>query len=286
MAERVEVWGVLNTTPDSFSDGGRFLAPERAVAHAVDMVAAGADKVDVGGASSRPAGQAYGDGAPTISAEAEFTRIEPVVASLCAQGVPVSIDTTQVAVAEKAVGLGACVVNDVSCAASEALIRFVAESGVEYVLMHNRGSGATTVDNTGYPHVVRDVVMDLRRTLDRLDLLGVQLERVWIDPGLGFAKTAQQSIALLAATDELVKLGHRVLVGPSRKAFIAAAAPGPDGVPPEAADRQSGTDAAVALAVGAGAHAVRVHDVHAGRQAALVASAVRAANASNGGGEA
>lgn len=272
----VEVWGVLNTTPDSFSDGGRFLAPDRAIAHALDMVSAGADRVDVGGASSRPRGRAYGAGAPFVDAEEERARVEPVVAALCEAGVSVSIDTTEVRVAEAAVKCGARVVNDVSCARSEALLRFVGESGVDYVLMHTRGDGATTPGNTRYDDCVQDVVAELQRALARLDASGVPPERVWLDPGLGFAKTAEQSLSLLAATGELVALGHRVLVGPSRKAFIAAAAPRPGGTLPPTA-RQPGTDAAVAAAVLAGASAVRVHDVAAGYQAARVALALRRA---------
>lgn len=276
-AAEVEVWGVLNTTPDSFSDGGRFLAPDRAIAHALQMVSAGADRIDVGGASSRPRGTAYGGGAPAVTPAEERARVAPVVEALCRARVSVSIDTTTVQVAEAAVELGATIVNDVSCARSEALLAFVAEAGVDYVLMHNRGDGATTPDNTRYDDCVQDVVTELQRALDRLDASGVASEQVWLDPGLGFAKTARQSLSLLAATDQLVALGHRVLVGPSRKAFIAAAAPGPDGQAPAAADRQPGTDAAVAAAVLGGAAAVRVHDVGAGYQAARVALALRRA---------
>lgn len=272
-----QLWGVLNVTPDSFSDGGRFLAAENAVVHAFEMLAAGADVIDVGGASSRPPGHVYGLGAEPVTAHAERERVETVVRALSARSVLVSIDTVNAAVAEVALEAGARIVNDVSCAGREALLRVTADAGADYVLMHNRGDGAVSGDNIAYGDCVAEVLDELRRGLDRAVGAGIAPERIWLDPGLGFAKTAAQSLALLAATARLVETGQRVLVGPSRKAFIAACAPQPDGTQPEPSQRQPGTDAAVTVAVLGGASAVRVHDVPASYQAVRVALGVRGA---------
>jgi dihydropteroate synthase len=263
--ERVEVWGVLNVTPDSFSDGGRFLA----------MLADGADVIDVGGASSRPRGATYGSGAAPVTAAEELARVVPVVRALAAQGARVSIDTKEPEVAEAALDAGARIVNDVSCAASEALLDVVAARGAEYVLMHTRGGGEVEPPNTTYADVVGDVLAELQRAVERLERRGVTRDRLWIDAGLGFAKTAPQSLALLAATPAFVRTGLRVLSGPSRKGFIAEIARLPNGERPVPTARDAGTAAAVAAAVLGGAHAIRVHDVAAGRQAALLASALR-----------
>jgi dihydropteroate synthase len=276
-APRCSIWGVLNVTPDSFSDGGAFLRPSQALEHARRMVGEGADVVDVGGESSRPAGKTYGDGAEHVSAAEELRRVLPVVEALVAGGVRVSVDTVKPEVARAALAAGAQVLNDVSCGRSEALLEVAAGAGAELVLMHTRGRGECHGDNVRYADVVAEVHDELLRALERAERCGVRRERIWLDPGLGFAKTAGQSLALLARLDVLLATGQRVLLGPSRKSFIAEVAREPSGEPPIPTRRQGGTAASVALAVLAGVQGVRVHDVAEMRQAAQLASAVRAA---------
>ncbi|MFW5920714.1 MAG: dihydropteroate synthase [Polyangiales bacterium] len=266
---------MLNVTPDSFSDGGRFDDPEAALSHARRMIAEGADVIDVGGESSRPAGKTYGQGAAHVEAEQERARVVPVVERVAGGlGARVSIDTVKASVARAALAAGATIVNDVSCGRSEELLAAAAEGGADLVLMHNRGRGEVDENNTRYRDIVADVVGELREAVARAEAMGVERERVWVDPGIGFAKTSAQSATLLARTAELVATGHRVLVGPSRKSFIAELAPGPDGARPAPDERAGGTAAAIAVAVMGGAHAVRVHDVAVMRQAALVARAL------------
>lgn len=269
-----EIWGVLNVTPDSFSDGGAFLAVDQAVQHGLRMLREGADVLDVGGESSRPPGRTYGQVSAVPEAE-ELARVLPVLERLRAYGPRLSIDTVKARVAECAVRAGASIVNDVSCGRSEGLLRVVAETGVELVLMHNRGRGERTAGNVRYQDVVNDVREELMAALDRAVSAGVAVERIWLDPGIGFAKTAQQSAALLARLEALVQSGQRVLVGASRKSFIAELSPLAHGELPEPAQRLGGSLAAVTVAVLRGAHAVRVHDVLASRQAALFATALR-----------
>lgn len=275
MSTPVEIWGVLNVTPDSFSDGGRFVALEAAVAHAERMGAEGADVIDVGGASSRPAGRTYGAGAPEVSAAEEIARVAPVVEALARRGMRVSIDTARGEVADVALARGARVVNDVTMGADVALLDTVAKHGAELVLMHSRDGGRVDATTTAYGDVVEDVLAELREAARRAVSRGVRAERIWIDPGVGFAKTPAQSALLIGATDRLVASGHRVLVGASRKSFIAALGPDADGSAPPPDARLGGSLAAVTAAVLGGAHAVRVHDVAASRQAALVALAMR-----------
>jgi dihydropteroate synthase len=274
-----EVWGILNVTPDSFSDGGRFDDLERATAHGSRMLGQGAAVIDVGGESSRPAGATYGAGAERVSTDEELRRVVPVVRALCAAGARVSVDTVKAEVARAALEAGATIVNDVSNGASEALLDVVAEHGAELVLMHTRGGGRVDADTTRYVDVVEDVLAELLVSVERAVDRGVLPQRIWIDPGIGFAKTAPQSLALLNATARFASSGHRVLVGASRKSFIAhtvgaATAPAPD-------ERLGGSIAAVALAVLGGAAAVRVHDVYESAQA--VALVARAASARDGG---
>jgi dihydropteroate synthase len=272
-----EIWGVLNVTPDSFSDGGAYLDLEAALARARRMVDEGAIVVDVGGESTRPKGNTYGAGAEAVSAAEEALRVLPVVKALVEQGIRVSVDTTKAEVAGAACQAGASVVNDVSCGASIALLRATAEAGAELVLMHNRGRGECAGENVRYADVVQDVVAELLAAVERAVAAGVARERIWLDPGLGFAKTAEQSLTLLAHTDVLVATGHRVLVGPSRKSFIAELARSPTGQRPPVHERIGGTAASVCTAAMLGAHAVRVHEVVETRQAALLGCRVREA---------
>jgi dihydropteroate synthase len=258
--------GVVNATPDSFSDGGRFLDPDAAVAHALRLAEEGADLVDVGGESTRP-------GAAPVPVEEELRRVVPIVERLRARGfpLPISVDTSKGAVARAALAAGADLVNDVAGLADPELARAVAEAGVPAVLMHGRGTPADMASRAVYGDVVAEVAEELEASLRRAEAAGVPRDRIVLDPGIGFAKTAAQSVELLARVGELRALGRPLLVGPSRKSFIGALTGAP---PPE---RLAGTLAAVTACVLAGVELLRVHDVAAARQAAAVGAALRAA---------
>jgi dihydropteroate synthase len=270
---RCAVWGVLNVTPDSFSDGGCYLAVEDALRRAEAMVAEGADVIDVGGESSRPPGRTYGAGAVKVAVEEELSRVVPVIERL-APRVTVSIDTVKGAVARAALAAGARVVNDVSGGADDALLEAAAEAEAELVLMHTRDGGKVDATTCRYEDVVVDVRRELQAAVDRARRFGVAPERVWLDPGIGFAKTAAQSARLLGGLEALVETGHPVLVGASRKSWIARILEGAGGPAPGPTERLGGSLAAVTLAVRAGARAVRVHDVRASVQAARVTEAI------------
>jgi dihydropteroate synthase len=261
------VVGVLNVTPDSFSDGGRFLDAEAAVGQALRLAAEGADIVEVGGESTRP-------GAPEVPVEEELRRVMPVLERLAARRfpVPVSIDTSRSEVARAALAAGASMVNDVRGLADPLLAAVVATAEVPVVLMHMRGTPRDMRRRAIYADVVAEVRSELAGALARAEQAGVRRERTLLDPGLGFAKTSEQSVRLLARLPEIQTLERPLLVGPSRKSFIGdltgAAAP----------DRLPGTLAAVTAAVLGGAAFVRVHDVAAAVQACRVAAALRIAS--------
>jgi dihydropteroate synthase len=263
--------GVVNATPDSFSDGGRFLDPGAAAAQAERLAAEGADLVDLGGESTRP-------GAAPVDAAEERRRVVPVIARLRAAGfgLPISIDTCKAEVARAALEAGADLVNDVQGLADPAMARVVAEAGAPLVLMHMRGTPATMAQHCAYGDLLGEVAAELRAGLARAAAAGIPAERIILDPGLGFAKTPGQSVELLARVGELRALGHPLLVGPSRKRFIGHLT----GAPVE--ERLPGTLAAVTACVLAGVELIRVHDVAAARQAALVAAALRDARAGAG----
>ncbi len=274
-----ELWGVINVTPDSFSDGGRYLDPGAAVDHGRALLQQGADVLDIGGESSRPAGHAYGDGFDAVSAAEEIARVVPVIEVLAGEfRARVSIDTVKPEVATAALAAGASIVNDVRCAEDPGLAEVAAAAGADYVIMHNRGSGEVRSPHTDYEDVVRDVLDELLRAAERVERAGVPRAGVWLDPGLGFAKTAVQSAALLSSLGRFRKTGYRVLVGPSRKSFIAELAPNQGGELPAADDRLGGTAAAVAICAAAGVDAVRVHDVHVMSQLVRFAEALRGAS--------
>jgi len=256
------IMGIVNATPDSFSDGGRYLALADAVACAERMAEAGADLVDLGGESTRP-------GSAQVELEDELSRVVPVVARLRSRGfrLPISIDTSKGEVARAALAAGADIVNDVRAGEDPALLRAVADARAPIVLMHSRGPSAA---RTEYGDVVADVVGELRAAIDRAVAAGVAVERIVVDPGIGFAKNAEQNLTLLRRLDALRVLGRPMLVGPSRKSFIGAVTHAP------VDDRLPGTLAAVAACVLAGVELVRVHDVPEARQAADVAAAIRA----------
>ena len=274
--DRTLLMGVLNVTPDSFSDGGRWADPEAAVAHARELIAQGADIIDVGGESTRP-------GAQRVDADTEISRVLPVVRALLADGVGaaggtspaasaiISVDTIHAATAEAVIDAGAHIINDVSGGlADPAMHGLIARTGVVYVCQHWRGDPETMDRLTDYPGgVVVGVEAELRERLAELDAAGVDRAQVVLDPGLGFAKTHAQSWELLAATSRLIAdLGQPLLVGSSRKRFLAQAAEA-EATPVQ---RDAVTAATTALAAAAGAWAVRVHEVPANRGAVRTAS--------------
>nr|WP_315503954.1 dihydropteroate synthase [Actinomyces oris] len=274
--DRTLLMGVLNVTPDSFSDGGRWADPETAVAHARELIAQGADIIDVGGESTRP-------GAQRVDVDTEISRVLPVVRALLADGAGgadrtgsagsaiISVDTIHAATAEAAIDAGAHIINDVSGGlADPAMHGLIARTGVVYVCQHWRGDPETMDRLTDYPGgVVAGVEAELRERLGELDAAGVDRAQVVLDPGLGFAKTHAQSWELLAATSRLIAdLGQPLLVGSSRKRFLAQAAEA-EATPVQ---RDAVTAATTALAAASGAWAVRVHEVPANRAAVRTAS--------------
>jgi dihydropteroate synthase len=261
---RCVVVGVLNVTPDSFSDGGRFVDRDHAVAHGVAMRDSGADLVDVGGESTRP-------GAGRVAADVETARVLPVVGDLVAEGVRVSIDTTRADVAEQALEAGAAVVNDVSGGlADPRMAALVAAARVPWILMHWRGPSATMNRLAGYEDVIGEVRAELVARVDAAVLAGVDPARLVLDPGLGFAKTAAHNWALLRRLDVLVDLGFPVLVGASRKRFLGELLAGEQGAPRPAAQRDTATAVVTGLVANQGAWGVRVHDVAASFDAVAV----------------
>jgi dihydropteroate synthase len=241
--------GIVNVTPDSFSDGGRFLAPEAAVALGVEMVAEGADLLDVGGESTRP-------GAEAVPPERERERVVPVVRRLAADlNVPISVDTRKPEVARAALEAGASIVNDVTAGRDPAMFDVVRAAGAGMVLMHMRGDPTTMQQLTDYADVVGEVRAFLAGRIRAATDAGIDAEHLAIDPGLGFAKTLEQNLLLMRHVETLGELGRPVLVGPSRKSFVGRV------LGTEVDDRLEGTAAAVAWLVAHGANIVRVHDV-------------------------
>jgi dihydropteroate synthase len=266
LGDRCLLMGILNVTPDSFASSRPLQAPADAVAAALRMEADGADLIDVGGESTRP-------GADPISADEELSRVMPVLHALQGRlGVPISIDTYKAAVAREAVAAGAVLVNDVSGLGRDPLMgRAVAETGAGLILMHARGSSKTMYAEAQYEDVVPEVVAELRSSIAAAMGHGVPLERVIVDPGVGFAKRPSHSYGVLARLPELAAaLGRPVLVGPSRKSFLQAAVGGRP-----APERDWGTAAAITAAVLAGAHIVRVHAVAEMAQVVRVAEEIR-----------
>src|SRR4051812_5965505 len=267
---RCRVMGVINVTPDSFSDGGAFDDADSAVKHGVQLLAAGADMLDVGGESTRP-------GAQRVSAEEEQLRVLPVIRALAEAGATVSIDTMRASTAEAALHAGARIINDVSGGLADAdLPRVAAAAGAPYVVMHWRGHSAGMQQQAVYIDVVREVCDELKARVDAVVAAGVAPEHVIVDPGLGFAKNAEHNWALLANLQSLLSLGRPVLVGASRKSFLGSLL-AEDGEPRPVVDRDDATAAVTALAAAAGAWAVRVHDARASADAVRVAAAMVAA---------
>ncbi len=262
---RCRIWGVLNVTPDSFSDGGLFSTADAAIEQGLALANAGADVVDVGGESTRP-------GASRVPAGDEIERVLPVVEALAAAGVTVSIDTMRARTARAAVDAGAQYVNDVSGGLADPdMARIVAELEVDYVAMHWRAHSPDMDAADRYTDVVTDVRDELAVRVDALSVAGVKPERIIVDPGLGFAKVSESNWPLLARMHEWSG-GNRVLVGASRKRFLGAVIAREGEDPPPPAERDFATTAVTALAAAAGVWAVRVHHVEAAYQAIQVAS--------------
>jgi dihydropteroate synthase len=252
---RALVMGVLNVTPDSFSDGGRWNDTGRATERGRHLVAAGADIVDVGGESTRP-------GAVRPTPQEELDRVVPVVRALAAEGVCLSVDTMRAEVASAALDAGAVLVNDVSGGRADPdMFATVARLGAPYVLMHWRAHSTTMQNRTDYDDVVEDVARELREQLDLALAAGIAPGRIALDPGIGFSKTADQNWQVLAATERFHELGHPLLVAASRKRFLGALLAGADGEPRPALARDDATTATTALAAAAGAWCVRAHAV-------------------------
>jgi len=258
LPRRPLLMGIVNVTPDSFSDGGRFYSPRAAIDQALQLEAEGADLIDLGGESTRP----Y---AEIVSPEEELRRVLPVIEAVCAHvRVPVSIDTSKPAVARAALRVGAEIINDVSGLRDPAMVAVAAESGAGVCAMHMLGTPQTMQDDPQYADVVREVALYLRERRDALAAAGIERARIALDPGIGFGKTHQHNLDLLAACGRLHELGCPLLVGHSRKGFIAKV------LGDKEADRTQGT-VGTALAVAAqGVQILRVHDVRAVREALLL----------------
>lgn len=270
---RCAVLGVLNITPDSFSDGGRYHDLDDALAHAHQMWQRGADLIDVGGESTRP-------GASRVDADTENERVLPVVRNLASAGVKLAVDTTRARVAEAALDAGAMAVNDVSGGLADPdMARVVAEAGAPWVLMHWRGHSKNMTSLASYDDVVAEVCDELSMRVDAALASGVPEEAIVLDPGIGFAKRAEHDWALLNGLGGLLSLGFPVLVGASRKRFLGRLFADQHGEPRSAGQREDATAAVSTLAAAAGAWGVRVHDVGASLDAVTVAAAWAAGHA-------
>jgi dihydropteroate synthase len=264
---RPRLMGVVNVTPDSFSDGGRWAEPDTAIAQARDLLAAGADILDIGGESTRP-------GATRPLVEEELARVVPVISALAAEGAVVSVDTMRAEVAGAALAAGATLVNDVSGGlADPAILAVVADAGAPYVAMHWRAHSDHMRDFAVYDGpggVVEAVRAELAARVDAMLAAGIAADRIVLDPGLGFAKRAPHNWELLAGLDRIADLGHPVLVGASRKSFLGTLLAGPDGVPRPVDQREAANTAVTVHLARAGVWGIRVHDVRASHDALRV----------------
>lgn len=262
---RTLVIGVVNVTPDSFSDGGEWLEPAKAIRHGLDLLDEGADILDVGGESTRP-------GAIRPEVSEELRRVLPVIGELAATGACIAIDTMRTAVAEPAIAAGARLINDVSGGkADPGMLRFVAEAGVPYICMHWRGHAEDMQSKAVYGDVVSEVIAELREQLDAAESAGVPAEKLIIDPGLGFAKTAEHNWQLLQRLEEFDVLGRPMLMGVSRKTFLGRLLAAADGSPRPPKECDDATTAFTAVLALREVWGVRVHSVRASRDAITVA---------------
>ncbi len=274
IGERTLIMGILNVTPDSFSDGGQFLALDQALAHAEQMIAEGADIVDVGGESTRPGGE-------PVSIDEEIKRVIPVVEALVERtDTPISVDTTKSEVARAALDAGAAIINDISALRFDFYIAdAVARAGAGLVLMQSRGTPATMHRLPPVADVMEEVTSSLRASVHMAERRGVKRESIVIDPGIGFGKTREQNLELIAKLDQLIAAfpDYPLLIGTSRKSFIGRILADESGTPAPAEDRLHGTMATITAAVLRGAHIIRVHDVKAAVQTVRVTEAVNRA---------
>ena len=261
--ERVRLVGILNVTPDSFSDGGIFFSPQRALERALEMEKEGADLIDIGGESTRP-------GAHPVSEEEELNRILSVIAEIRSLSpIPISIDTTKPSVAQKALEAGADIVNDVDGLRASQEMAFVAkEFGAGFILMHRRGTPETMQSLTDYDSVTEDVFRELNQSFEEVLQTGLSADQIVLDPGIGFSKTTGQNLEILNNLNHFLSWQRPILVGPSRKSFIGNL------VSKEPSQRDWGTAAAVALSVALGAHLVRVHNVSAMKDVVRVSESI------------
>jgi len=271
LASRTHIMGILNVTPDSFSDGGRFMSVASAVDRALAMAEEGADFIDIGGESTRPKGSAYGEGAEPVSLQEELDRVIPVVEALTEKLiVPLSVDTYKAPVAARALAAGAAMVNDISGLRFDpAMASTVAEAGATAVVMHIRGTPKTMQSNPVYGDLFGEIISSLRDSVRAAREAGIR--QVFVDPGIGFGKTADDNYRLIAGLSRFDVLGCPVLIGPSRKSFLAAAS----GLGVQS--RLEGSIAAATASALNGAHVVRVHDVRETRRALQVADMIRRA---------
>jgi len=272
IGERTLIMGILNVTPDSFSDGGQFLSVDLALARAEEMIAEGADIIDVGGESTRPGGE-------PVSVEEEIGRVVPVIEGLSSRvSTPISVDTTKSEVARAAIDAGAAIVNDISALRFDFYVAdAVARAGAGLVLMHSRGTPATMHRMPPVADVMEEVVSSLRASIHMAERRGVARESIVIDPGIGFGKTQAQNLELIARLDELIAAfpDYPLLIGASRKSFIGHILADESGTPAPASERLHGTMATITAAVLKGAHIVRVHDVKAAAETIRVAKSIR-----------
>lgn len=258
-----QIWGILNVTPDSFSDGGRHNDPERAIAHANELISQGANVIDVGGESTRP-------GAERVPVEEEQRRVVDVISSLASAGIAVSIDTMNAQTARAAVAAGARYVNDVAGGLADAgMLDAVAATDATFVIGHWRGPSADMYAQANYEHIGVEVAAELHQRVDSALAAGISADRIWVDPGLGFAKTAEQNWALLRELGGVTALGFPVLIGTSRKRMLNLALAETAGE----RERDLATAVTSVYAADAGAAAVRVHNVAATRDALAVRAA-------------
>ena len=272
IGQRTLIMGILNVTPDSFSDGGQFFTLDSAVARAVQMIAEGADIIDVGGESTRPGGE-------PVSAEEEIGRVVPVIEELVKRvNTPISVDTTKSEVARAALDAGAAIVNDISALRFDFYVAdAVARAGAGLVLMHSRGTPATMHRLPPVADIMEEVTHSLRASINMAERRGVKRESIVIDPGIGFGKSQEQNLELIAKLDQLIAAfpDYPLLIGTSRKSFIGRILADENGAPVPAEDRLHGTMATITAAILHGAHIVRVHDVKAALETIRVAESIR-----------
>jgi dihydropteroate synthase len=272
IGQRTLIMGILNVTPDSFSDGGQFFTLDSAVARAEQMIAEGADIIDVGGESTRPGGV-------PVSAEEEIGRVVPVIEALVKRvNTPISVDTTKSEVARAALDAGAAIVNDISALRFDFYVAdAVARAGAGLVLMHSRGTPATMHRLPPVADILEEVTHSLRASINMAERRGVKRESIVIDPGIGFGKSQEQNLELIAKLDQLIAAfpDYPLLIGTSRKSFIGRILADENGTPAPAEDRLHGTMATITAAILHGAHIVRVHDVKAALETIRLAESIR-----------